>query len=146
MTSGKGVSSAMARYLLDTNHLSPLVTLDHALRDRLIHQLRLGDTFAVPVPALTEALYGILLLPRVRQSLHEWQRYSAYFNYYWVERDDAERAAHLQVDLRRRGRQLGTVDALIATVALRYDLTLLTTDKDFLAIPSLTCENWLTGA
>lgn len=55
---------------------------------------------------------------------------------------DADQAADLQVHLRRQGRQLATVDALIAVTALRYDLTLLTTDKDFEVIPSLRCENW----
>ena len=34
-------------------------------------------------------------------------------------------------------------DALIAAVALRRDLTLLTTDGDFAAVPGLLCENWL---
>lgn len=36
-----------------------------------------------------------------------------------------------------------TVDALIAAVALRYDLTLLTADQDFTAISPLKQENWL---
>jgi predicted nucleic acid-binding protein len=35
------------------------------------------------------------------------------------------------------------VDALIATVALRYDLILLTTDRDFSIISTLKQENWL---
>lgn len=52
----------------------------------------------------------------------------------------------LQVVLRQRGRQLATVGALIAAVALRYDLVLLTTDRDFQAIPTLMCENWLRAA
>jgi predicted nucleic acid-binding protein len=38
---------------------------------------------------------------------------------------------------------LDTIGALIALVALRYDLTLLTTDKDFAAILALKQENWL---
>jgi len=56
---------------------------------------------------------------------------------------DAEEAAGLQVFLRQRGWQLDTVDALIAAVALRHDLTLLTTDRDFQAVPQLRTENWL---
>ena len=36
-----------------------------------------------------------------------------------------------------------TIDALIAAIALRYDLTLLTTDGDFYAVPDLKHENWL---
>jgi tRNA(fMet)-specific endonuclease VapC len=51
----------------------------------------------------------------------------------------------LQVELRRQGWQLETVDALIVVVALRHDLVLLTTDRDFRAVPSLRCENWLNA-
>jgi predicted nucleic acid-binding protein len=49
----------------------------------------------------------------------------------------------LQLSLRRRGRQLETVDALIATIAFHYDLTLLTSDNDFQAVSELKLENWL---
>lgn len=55
--------------------------------------------------------------------------------------EDAEKAAILQLELRRQDWQLGTIDALIAAVALRYDLVLLTTDRDFQAIPGLPQEN-----
>lgn len=65
------------------------------------------------------------------------------FAYYDIRLEDAEKAAILQLELRRQGWQLGTIDALIAAVALRYDLVLLTTDRDFQAIPGLPQENWL---
>lgn len=133
----------MAGYLLDTNHLSPLITLSHPLRQRFLKQQRQGDDFALAVPALTELLFGILTLPRARQNLAEWNRLTPGLIIYHLDREDAEKAANLQVLLRRRGRQLSTVDALIAAIALRYDLTLLTTDKDFAAIAQLKRENWL---
>jgi len=60
-----------------------------------------------------------------------------------LDENDLLDAASLQVLLRRQGRQLHTVDALIATVALRYKLTLLTTDKDFQPVPALVTENWM---
>jgi len=44
------------------------------------------------------------------------------------------------VTLRRAGRQLATIDALAAAVALRYGLTVLTTDSDFSAVPGLARE------
>lgn len=34
------------------------------------------------------------------------------------------------------------IDSLIAVVAVRNDLVLLTTDRDFLAVPNLKQENW----
>lgn len=133
----------MTHYLLDTNHLSPLVTIGHPLRVRVLTQLELGDEFAVPVPALAELLYGVHLTPRSAQNLAEWQRLRNSFGYYAINRPEAELAAELQVTLRRSGRQLATVDALIGAVALRYGLILLTTDGDFGAIPDLRLENWL---
>ena len=133
----------MARYLLDTNHLSPFITLDHPLRQILIDRLQQGDTFSIAVPALTEFLFGIQTLPRKLLNLQEWQKYHNVFGYNDIQRADAEQAANLQLELRRRGRQLHTVDALIAAVALRYNLTLLTTDKDFQGVVGLPQENWL---
>lgn len=133
----------MAGYLLDTNHLSPFVTLDHPLRQILIDRLQQGDTFSIAAPALAEFLFGIQTIPRAILNVQEWQKFHNAFNYYDIQRKDAEQAAILQLELRRRGRQLHTVDALIAAVALRYQLTLLTTDKDFQAVVGLAQANWL---
>ena len=47
------------------------------------------------------------------------------------DRDDHIAAAALRNVCRQAGVQLGTVDALLAQLAIRHDLTLLTTDKDF---------------
>lgn len=83
---------------------------------------------------------------RARQNVADWQKLSVMFDYYAIERSDAEQAASLQVSLRQRGRHLPTVDALIAAIALRYDLTLLTVDQDFAEIPGLQRENWFAAA
>lgn len=47
------------------------------------------------------------------------------------DREDHVEAAALWTTCRRGGVQLGTVDALISVLAMRHELTLLTTDKDF---------------
>jgi len=38
---------------------------------------------------------------------------------------------------------LETVDGFVAVTALRYNLVLLTSDKDFVPVPGLQQENWL---
>ena len=48
------------------------------------------------------------------------------------DREDHVAAAELRNRCRRAGVQLGTIDALLAQLCIRYDVTLLTTDKDFL--------------
>jgi hypothetical protein len=47
------------------------------------------------------------------------------------DREDHVNAAELHGVCRRRGIQVGTIDALLAQLCLRYDLTFLTTDADF---------------
>lgn len=48
------------------------------------------------------------------------------------DRKDHIGAAELRNRCRRAGIQIGTIDALIAQLCLRHDLTLITTDGDFM--------------
>jgi predicted nucleic acid-binding protein len=47
------------------------------------------------------------------------------------DRDDHIEAAELRNRCRRGGIQVGTIDALLAQLCLRHDLTMLSTDRDF---------------
>jgi predicted nucleic acid-binding protein len=47
------------------------------------------------------------------------------------DRGDHGAAAELRNSCRRRGIQIGTVDALLARLCLRHGLVMLTTDRDF---------------
>ena len=47
------------------------------------------------------------------------------------DRNDHVQAAELRNRCRRHGVQVGTIDSLIARLAIRHELTLLTTDRDF---------------
>ena len=53
------------------------------------------------------------------------------------DRDDHIHAAELRNRCRRRGVQSGTIDALLAHLCVRYELTMLTTDYDFRNIASI---------
>lgn len=44
---------------------------------------------------------------------------------------DHKEAADIRIQCRTRGIQIGTIDALIAQLSLRYELRLLSTDTDF---------------
>lgn len=133
----------MSRYLLDTNDISPLVTVNHSLRQKIRASLHNGNTFAITALSLNEFLYGIGTLPRSERNLQEWEQLKSDFFVYLIGAGDADKAAQLRLDLRKHGWQLDIVDSFIATNALRYDLVLLTADRDFSAIPALPIENWL---
>jgi predicted nucleic acid-binding protein len=47
------------------------------------------------------------------------------------DRDDHVLAAELKSHCRRNGVQIGTIDALLARLCIRHDLTMITTDQDF---------------
>ena len=47
------------------------------------------------------------------------------------DRHDHFEAAQLRNRARRRGAQVGTIDAILAQLCIRYELRLLTTDADF---------------
>jgi len=47
------------------------------------------------------------------------------------QREDHIAAADLRNECRRRGLQIGTIDALLAQLCIRHDLTILSTDRDF---------------
>ena len=53
------------------------------------------------------------------------------------DREDHIRAADLRNRCRRKGVQTGTIDALLAQLCVRHELTMLTTDKDFCHIASV---------
>jgi len=54
------------------------------------------------------------------------------------DRNDHIAAADLRNTCRRRGVQVGTIDALLAQLCIRHDLSMLTTDADFSRISKLT--------
>jgi predicted nucleic acid-binding protein len=59
------------------------------------------------------------------------------------DREDHVAAAELRNTCRRAGIQIGTIDALLAQLCIRHDLTLLSTDNDFkLAAPHCALRVW----
>jgi predicted nucleic acid-binding protein len=76
---------------------------------------------------LQELLQG-LSGPRSRTQIHD--RFVALPLLVPDRRDHVE-AAELRNKCRRGAVQVGTIDALLGQLCLRYDLTMLTTDRDF---------------
>lgn len=59
------------------------------------------------------------------------------------DREDHVSAAELRNTCRRAGIQIGTIDALLAQLCIRHELTLLSTDNDFkLAAKHCTLRVW----
>ena len=93
----------------------------------LVRALERGDPIVTTGLVLQELLQGFAG-PKSRESILE--RFSA-LPLLVPDREDHAGAAELRNNCRRKGLQLGTIDALIAQLCIRHTLTLLTTDRDF---------------
>jgi predicted nucleic acid-binding protein len=93
----------------------------------LVHALERGDPIVTTGLVLQELLQGFAG-PKSRDLILE--RFSA-IPLLVPDREDHVAAAELRNNCRRKGLQIGTIDALIAQLRIRHTLTLLTTDRDF---------------
>ena len=81
-------------------------------------------------------ILGVILLELLRGFPHASAGQAFVDQLAWVPlleptRGDYEAAADLSNTCRRAGVRLATIDALIARMAIAHDVTLLTTDRDF---------------
>lgn len=95
--------------------------------DALIHALETGDRILCTGLILQELLQGFSG-PKARRQIIE--RFTA-FPLLNPDREDHIAAAELRNLCRTRGVQTGTIDALLAQLCIRHELTILTTDLDF---------------
>lgn len=108
----------------------PASTPVHAL----VHALQAGETILTTGLVLQELLQGFSG-PKAREAILE--RFSA-LPLLMPDREDHVEAAELRNHCRRRGVQIGTIDALLARLCIHHDLTMLTTDEDFRRVAGLS--------
>lgn len=99
---------------------SPLV-------EGLVGALRAGEPVFTTGIVLQELLQGFRG-PRQRDRIVE--RFAA-LPFLVPDRTDHIEAAEIRNRCRRRGVQIGTIDALLAALCIRHELTMLTADADF---------------
>ncbi len=131
----------MAGYLLDTNHLSVAVRAG-SVRDRIRQAKELGVQIGTCVPALCELEVGIRQVREPEVYRKSLVRLLSSVRVWPLDLETAEIYGEVYHDLRRRGRVLSQVDMMLAALAQKLSLTLLTTDRDFEALPGLPTENW----
>lgn len=93
----------------------------------LRHGLEAGESIVTTGLILQELLQGFAGARAHKEILG---RFSA-LPFLTPDRQDHIDAAALRNRCRRAGVQIGTIDALLAQLCIRYELSLLTTDRDF---------------
>lgn len=132
----------MTGYLLDTNHLGAALEKDSPVYKRILTARRNGKRVGTCTGVICELAVGIeqtarrdanwkALRVRLRQ-LRVWP----------IDLETARVYGRVYGELRANGRVLSQVDMMVAALARRMDLTVLTTDRDFDALPDVTVEDW----
>lgn len=117
--------------LVDTSVWSLALRRDIEASDPEVHHLKealLGSEVVVTTGLVLQELLQGFSGPKDRASIVE--RFAA-LPLLQPDREDHIDAAGLRNVCRKAGVQLGTIDALLAQLCIRHELTLLTTDKDF---------------
>jgi len=117
--------------LVETSVWSLALRRDVQAAEPEVHQLKealFGSEMVVTTGLILQELLQGFCGPKAQAQIIE--RFAA-LPLLQPDRDDHINAAVLRNTCRRAGVQLGTMDALLAQLCIRYELTLLTTDKDF---------------
>jgi predicted nucleic acid-binding protein len=107
---------------------------DHRSARALIRALETGERMVTTGLVLQELLQGFHG-PKAHEQIVD--RFSA-IPLVAPDREDHVSAAGLRNHCRKKGVQVGTIDALLAQLCIRHDLLMLTTDEDFGHIAQLS--------
>src|SRR5215475_1052017 len=122
------------KLLVDTSVWSLALRRDHEATEPEVHVLKdalYGSEAVVTTGLVLQELLQGFSGPKAQAQIIE--RFAA-LPLIQPDRDDHIAAATMRNACRKAGVQIGTIDALIAQLCIRHELTLLTTDKDFIHV------------
>ena len=132
-----------ACFLIDNNHLREVINPVSQFRERVYQAIKRGNRFGTCYPVLCELEVGIR---NTKFQADNRRRLRQFLNYVRIWPMDMLTVGHygeLFGRLAKAGRPNSFVDILLAAFAKQMDLTILTTDGDFKALPEIRTENWL---
>lgn len=135
----------MAGYLLDSNHLGLAVTRSTAVRRRLEQERKAGSRIGTCIPALCEVEVGVRQVAYPELYRQNLKRLLLHVRIWPLDLDTGILYGEIYHELKSQGRVLSQVDMMLAALARQRKLTLLTTDRDFEALPIVRTENWTLG-
>jgi tRNA(fMet)-specific endonuclease VapC len=133
----------MLDYLLDCNHLSAAFRKVSAVRDRIQKGRRAGHHFITCHPVLCELEVGIQQTPTPEVNRRRLTQLLRQVRLWPLDAETARFYGAVYIELRGQGRVLSQVDMMLAALTRQHQLAVLTTDRDFEALPDLRVENWV---
>ncbi len=94
------------------------------------------------VPVLCEIEAGVQQVSRPDEYRRNLKRLLRFVKIWPLDLETARFYGEVYHELRKKGRTLSQVDMILASLARQMRLTVLTTDRDFEALPDVRVANW----
>ena len=128
-------------YLLDSNTLIYFFKNTGNVRLRISQHKDLDLRLCTPV--MWELLTGAFKAQNPSSQFSRLKEMENRFSVLPFDRDSAYQAAQTRAHLERLGTPIGSVDTMIAGIALAHELTIVTRNvREFERVPELRVENW----
>jgi tRNA(fMet)-specific endonuclease VapC len=132
----------MPAYLLDTNHLGMAVDRASLVGQRIFEARLTGVRVGTCLPVLCEIEAGMRQVRRKVKYRRDLNHLLRQLRLWSIDLKTTRIYGDLYMELRRRGRVLSQVDIMLAALARQLKLTILTTDRDFEALPDIRTADW----
>ncbi|BAY17759.1 PilT protein domain protein [Anabaenopsis circularis NIES-21] len=126
------------RYLLDTNIIIALFADEAVIKNNLAQ----ADEVFIPSIVIGELSYGARKSGRSPQNLARVDEFVANNTVLGCDVETARQYGEIKNKLRLKGHPLPENDIWIASVALQYQLTLVTRDAHFQQVENLQTVSW----
>lgn len=135
----------MTRFLLDTGIAGDYVHRRHGIYERACAAIKAGHRIGIGLPVLAELWFGVENSSSRERNAAKLRRVLPELIIWPLTDASAEEYGRIAAELKRIGRPIGTIDMLIAAIALSLGkTTVVSADNDLTAVPGLTVENWST--
>ena len=132
----------MPAYLLDTNHVGMAVDRASVVGQRIFEARLKGTRLGTCLPVLCEIEAGLRQVRHKVKYRRDLNHLLVQLRLWPIDLKTTQIYGDLYGELRRRGRILSQVDIMVAALARQRKLTILTTDRDFEALPDIRTVDW----
>jgi tRNA(fMet)-specific endonuclease VapC len=132
----------MPAYLLDTNHVGLAVDRASKVGQRIFEARLAGLRLGTCLPVLCEIEAGMRQVRYKAKYRRNLDHLLLQLRLWPIDLKTTHIYGDLYQELRGRGRVLSQGDIMIAALARQRKLTILTTDRDFEALPDIRTEDW----
>ncbi len=134
----------MPDYLLDTNHVTHLLSRNEQLVEKVRESASREARFSISITVLGELYFAVYASRKREENLENLRSFLEDVALWAFDEAVAEEFGRIQAEQKKKGRPIPPTDSQIAAVCRIHGLTLLSDDHHFQFVEGLEVENWLS--